>query len=101
MVHFLQQAKQNSINRNRIEIQMNGIACTVCQQPGHRSNKCPELVKELEPGFFRPSGNAPQGGGGDDDEKLSNLWLQLRAQWFTLASSTQGFNAQLKTQKNC
>lgn len=76
---------------------MNGIACTVCQEVGHRLDRCPELVKELEPGFFRPSGNAPQGGGGDDDEKLSKLWLQLRTQWLTNASSTQGLNAQSKT----
>lgn len=48
--------------------------CSICQNPEHRSNKCPELVKELETGFYKPAGGMPQGGG-DDDESLQNTAL--------------------------
>lgn len=47
---------------------MNAIPCSICQQDGHRANRCPELSAPLRPGFFAPSG----GGGGhshDDDER--------------------------------
>jgi hypothetical protein len=46
--------------------------CTICQEADHKAEKCPELRKELEPGFYRPSGGMPQGGG-DDDEKTKSV----------------------------
>jgi hypothetical protein len=80
---------------------MNTIVCTVCQQPDHRANRCPELSKDLQPGFYKPAGGMPQGGDDGDDEKLSKLWLDLRAKWITLASSTQALNVESKTRKTC
>ena len=44
-------------------------ACCVCQQKTHYSDSCPELVKDLGEGFYKPAGGMPQGGG-DDDESL-------------------------------
>ena len=35
--------------------------CTICQSPEHKSRSCPELTKELVPGFYQPSGGMPQG----------------------------------------
>ncbi len=65
--------------------------CSVCQSPDHHSRKCPELHKDLETGFYKPAGGMPRGGD-DDDEKLNKLWLQFRAQWVAMRSSTQILN---------
>ena len=68
--------------------------CSVCQQGGHRMDRCPELCKDLQPGFYRPSGNAPQGGGGDDDdESLNKLWSFFRSEWNRMTSIYPSKNA--------
>lgn len=74
---------------------MNGIACAVCKEAGHRSDRCPELSKDLQPGFFKPAGGMPQGGD-EEDEKLSKLWLQFRAKWIANASLTQDLSVESK-----
>jgi len=51
------------------------VACAVCQERTHHSDACPELTKELRPGFYKPAGGMPQGGGDDDDEHLNNTTL--------------------------
>jgi len=45
--------------------------CTLCQSTEHSSKKCPELVKELETGFYKPAGGYQQGG--EDDESLNTV----------------------------
>lgn len=53
----------------------NPAACAVCQARTHKSDRCPELSKDLQPGFYKPAGGMPQGGGDDDDESLQNAAL--------------------------
>lgn len=54
---------------------MNASTCAVCNEQGHRSNKCPELSAPLKNGFH-PAGG---GGGGhshddDDDDEHCSEW---------------------------
>jgi hypothetical protein len=65
--------------------------CSVCQQQGHPSRKCPELVKELETGFYKPAGGMPQGGG-EDDENLNRIWAIYKAKWAVTHSLTLDLN---------
>jgi hypothetical protein len=59
---------------------MNGAArCCVCNEGGHKTDRCPELLKELQPGFYKPAGGMPQGGGDDDDEHLQTRLAPLFA----------------------
>jgi hypothetical protein len=44
--------------------------CSICKESTHSSRKCPELVKDLETGFYKPAGGYQQGGD-DDDEHLN------------------------------
>ena len=53
----------------------NPARCSVCNEADHKGNHCPELTKELQPGFYKPAGGMPQGGGDDDDEHLTNTVL--------------------------
>ncbi len=52
----------------------NPAACTVCGEREHKSRQCPELTKELQPGFYKPAGGMPRGGD-DEDESLHNTRL--------------------------
>jgi hypothetical protein len=72
-------------------------SCTICQSPEHSSSKCPELVKELETGFYTPAGGMPQGGDDDDEssekqQNLNNLWIQMKARWDATLSLTLALN---------
>jgi hypothetical protein len=53
----------------------NPARCSVCNEADHKGNHCPELTKELQPGFYTPAGGMPQGGGDDDDEHLRKAIL--------------------------
>ena len=53
---------------------MNPIPCSVCQQDSHHARKCPELVKDLETGFYKPAGGMPQGGDKDDESLRANIF---------------------------
>lgn len=44
--------------------------CTICKETDHHPRNCPELTKDLQPGFFKPTGGV-QGGGDEDDEHLN------------------------------
>jgi hypothetical protein len=58
---------------------MNGAArCCVCNEATHKSDHCPELTKELQPGFYKPAGGMPRGGD-DDDESLQARFAPLFA----------------------
>ena len=46
----------------------NACPCSICKETDHHPSKCPELVKDLQSGFFRPSGGYAQGGD-EEDEK--------------------------------
>ena len=52
-------------------LDMNFATCSLCKEQGHSTNKCPDLVDPLKPGFSGAGG----GGGGhshdDDDESYS------------------------------
>jgi len=48
----------------------NPAACSVCGERDHASRHCPCLTKELEVGFYKPSGGMPRGGD-EDDESLN------------------------------
>ena len=45
--------------------------CSVCKETTHSSRRCPDLVKDLESGFYKPAGGQPHGGGDDEDEHLN------------------------------
>ena len=47
--------------------------CNICQSAEHSSNLCPELLKELKPGFYKPSRGMPQGGGDEEDSLRMNF----------------------------
>lgn len=66
----------------------------ICQQGGHKSDACPELTKELKPGFYKPSGGGHQGGHDDDDEKIkmNSLLSMYRVKWVDTVSLTQEWN---------
>jgi len=49
----------------------NPAACLICQERDHKSADCPELVKDLQPGFYKPSGGMPRGGD-DEDESIKS-----------------------------
>jgi hypothetical protein len=75
-------------------------ACYICQQKTHKSDICPELLKELKPGFYKPSGGMPQGGG-DDDEKLKDTPVEpVFTTWVATHSLTQSLNTNLYLQFN-
>ena len=44
--------------------------CSICKESDHHLRNCPELTKDLQPGFFKPAGGHQ--GGGEDDEHLLN-----------------------------
>ena len=74
---------------------MNSAAtCAICQQPSHRADKCPELTKELRPGFYKPSGGRPVGGD-EEDEKLNAVCPIYVSKWVDIASSTPVWNTNL------
>jgi hypothetical protein len=49
------------------------VACSICNEHGHRTSKCPDLTDPLRPGFSGASGGGGHGGGDDEDEKVSFL----------------------------
>ena len=52
---------------------MNFATCALCNEQGHNTSKCPELVDPLKPGF---SGAGGGGGGGHDDDEDERLVLK-------------------------
>jgi hypothetical protein len=58
---------------------MNSIPCSLCNEGGHPSHKCPMLVSPLKEGFFQPPGGRPASGDDDDDEKLNGCVVELKA----------------------
>jgi len=58
---------------------MNSIPCSLCNEGGHSSHKCPMLVAPLKEGFFQPPGGRPASGDDDDDEKLNGCVVELKA----------------------
>ena len=68
-------------------------ACYICQQRTHRSDMCAELLKELKPGFYKPSGGMPQGGGDDDESaKMSRIRVSYKLGWVDTPSLTPTLN---------
>ena len=58
---------------------MNAAArCPVCNEGEHKGDRCPELTKELQTGFYKPAGGMPRGGD-DDDESLQARLAPLPA----------------------
>lgn len=55
----------------------NPAACAVCQERDHKSAHCPELTKELQPGFYKPAGGMPRGGDDEDDSLDCNRFSPL------------------------
>lgn len=50
--------------------------CSICQQTDHLSRHCPELRRELETGFYKPSGGHQGGGEGEDETLTPNYPLE-------------------------
>lgn len=44
--------------------------CSICQERGHYTEKCPEIRPDFSSGFFKPAGGYSEGGD-DDDEHIS------------------------------
>lgn len=66
------------------------VQCRICQE-AHKESKCPELTKELEPGFYKPAGGYSQGGG-DEDEKLKQNLAATMQSWVVTHSLTRVLN---------
>ena len=56
--------------------------CTICKETDHHPSNCPELVKDLQPGFYKPAGGYAQGGD-EEDEKIQIKSKQTRTQMKT------------------
>lgn len=67
-------------------------ACTICQEAGHRMNRCPELSKDLQPGFYKPAGGMPRGGD-DEEDRLNRLWSFFTTQFKQTHSHLQSNNS--------
>ncbi len=56
---------------------MNPIPCSICNEGGHHSRRCPQLTAPLQPGFYAPSGGGRYTGD-DEDEKLNRFIMSSR-----------------------
>ncbi len=54
---------------------MNSIVCTICQEAGHRLDRCPTLAAPLQPGFQGGGG----GGHGHADDQEERLKVPVQA----------------------
>ncbi len=75
----------------------NPAACSVCGEREHKSRQCPELYKDLQPGFYKPAGGMPRGG--DDEDELLNR-TGLSPLFAVFVKNYTGCNGNIQRSKN-